>query len=157
MRFWQIFVCVVFCCSTSFVEAKDLQLFNTAVLGSSTQDYPQLFYDKKPGDVEPSSIQVDVEKGKYRGAIVYYPHELSIEEARASINKLYKQYERKLLVEDWMGAWRIEEEKFAILLFQEEEHIKVIYNQFVPNEVLFKELTKSLSEHECKNEEGGKE
>ncbi len=159
MRCWLIFVCIIFCCLPSFVEAKNLLLFNTAVLGSSTQDNPQLFYDKKPGDIEPLYIQVDVEKGKYRGAIVCYPLELSFEEARTSINKLYKQYEKESLVKDWMGAWRLEDENFAIMLSKEEEHINVIYNQFVTNDVLFKKLFELLCEQEfeCEKEKAGKE
>jgi hypothetical protein len=116
-----------------------------------------LFYDKKLGDIEPNNIQVDMIEGRYRGAIVDYGKQLSFEEAKESMNKRYKLYENISLARDSFGAWRLENERFSIILVQEEENIQIIYNQFVPNEVLFKELTKFLCDQECKNENAGKD
>ena len=88
---------------------------------------------------------VDVKDGTYCAATVTYPNKLTVEEARRSLNKLYKKYEKSsLVIEGAMGIWRVENKKFAISLTREEDSIKVLYIQFVQKEELFRHLLRSM-------------
>jgi hypothetical protein len=130
-------------CSTA--HAKDLQHFNPEVFGQSTKDSVKLLYAPKPGDIEPVTLMVDVKDGIFHAATVTYPKKLTVEEARQSLNKLYKTYEKISLVrEGEMGVWRVENKKFAIMLTREQGGIKVLYLQFMPKEEVFRHLLRSM-------------
>ena len=136
-------IAVFFLCSTA--HAKDLQHFNPEVFGHSTKNSIKLLYDPKPGDIEPVTVMVDVKDGVYHAATIRYPKKLTVEEARQSINKLYKKYERSSLVKEGeMGVWRVENKRFTIMLAQEECTITVLYIQSMTKEEFSRHVERSI-------------
>jgi hypothetical protein len=116
-------------------EGKELQLFNTAVLGQPVEKNIKLLQDKAPDSIEPVTVMVDIKNGIYIAATIQYPDKLSFEEAREHPNKLYKQYEITNFSEDpLMGLWRNEDMKFAIQLTRVRNVIEIRYIQFTPDE-----------------------
>jgi len=80
-------------------------------------------------------MDVDSKKRVYYGATIRYPMDLTLEEARASINKLYKKYEVENFKDNpSMGLWRNEDKRYAIqlgvYLYGIEQSIQVIYLTF---------------------------
>lgn len=112
----------------SLAEAKDLQHFNPDVFGHSPSKPVKLLFDRKPGDIEPDIVQVDVKDGMFYAGTVTYLDEITFEEAKESLNKIYKKYEMQTFAKDpQMGIWRVTERKFTIMLAKEDEQIQVMY------------------------------
>ncbi|MFX0140093.1 MAG: hypothetical protein ACFFDN_41005 [Candidatus Hodarchaeota archaeon] len=87
-----------------------------------------MLFDRKPGDIEPDIVQVDVKDGMFYAGTVTYLDEITFEEARESLNKIYKKYEMQTFAKDpQMGIWRVTERKFTIMLAKEDEQIQVMY------------------------------
>jgi hypothetical protein len=137
---------------------KDIQLFNTEVLGQSTKDSVKLLVDKKGDEIEPYMISTDIKCGKYYAASVYYPQKASFEEAKASVNKQFKKYENISASQrnENLANWRITDKRFAINIFKE-EGVRVSYIQFQPSKEVFKRMLilqgadeEDFDEEECK-------
>jgi hypothetical protein len=65
-------------------DGKEIQLFNSKVLGQPTNDGVKLLVDKKGDEIEPYMISTDIKCGKYYAASVYYPKKVSFEEAKVA-------------------------------------------------------------------------
>jgi hypothetical protein len=129
----------------SVAEAKDLQHFNPGVFGHSTTESLKLLYDKKPGDIEPIIVQVDVKDGIFYAGTVIYPDKITLEEARASLNQIYKKYENQKYAKDaQIGIWRVAERNFTIMLAEEDDQIQVMYISFQPTKYILRRLEKFL-------------
>jgi len=55
-----------------------------------------------------------------------------------------------------MASWRIEEKKFSVSLWQEDDHIRIMYLQFQPTKEVMKDMmkamvanTEAIEENEC--------
>ncbi len=105
---------------------------------------------------------VDVNDGIYSDAIVQYPKEIKFEDARASLNKLYKNYEKESFKNNpEIGMWRNEDSKYAISLTRDENdgRILVLYLSFRPNDEVFKNILKSMGvnpDEDCISKDDGK-
>ena len=142
-------------------EATELQHFNVNVFGNSIEKPVKFLNAKKKNDIEPLTVLVDVKDGIYYAATIMYPKKLTFEEARASLNKLYKKHEKASFADSpVLGLWRNEKDKFSIQLSQEEEHFNVIYIGFkyfdqeffeqTLEEALIKHCGKQTDEERCK-------
>ena len=123
-------------------DGKEIQLFNTEVLGQSTKDGVKLLVDKKADEIEPYVIKTDIKCGIYYAASVYYPEKVTFEEARASINKQFNKYEN---LSAWKrnenhANWRITDKRFSINIFKEESPLRVSYIQLQPSKEVFKRM-----------------
>ncbi|MEK6581845.1 MAG: hypothetical protein AABZ25_05605 [Nitrospirota bacterium] len=137
-----VFVSLFVCSSAS---AKDIQLFNPDILGQPTSTAIKILQDKKPDDIEPVNVLVDIKDGKYNAASVFYPKKVTFAEARESLNKLYKVIENlSLYKESVMSVWRVEDKKFAISIEQEDDHIRIMFIQFQPTKEVFKSILKTM-------------
>lgn len=134
---------VIFLCSVA--EAKDIQLFNTEVLGKSTANALKLLQDKKADQIEPTGILVNSKESRIIAATVIYPGEITFKDARTALNKIYKQYENEsLLRENEMALWRVEDKKFALDLIKDENQIRILYIQFQPTDEVMNNMLKSM-------------
>ena len=116
--------------SYSLAQAKDIQLFNPDVLGQPTSAVIKLLFDKKADEIEPSTVTTDIKCGQYKATSVFYPKEVTFAQAKNSLNKLYKNFEKqKLNQESIQALWRVEDKRFAIHLVVEEAQIRIIYLQ----------------------------
>jgi hypothetical protein len=124
----QLIIIYLLLLPTSVANAKGIQLFNTNILGSSTNQAIKLMQDSKPGDVEPETIMIGIKEGKYFAATVRYPKDLSIKDAKATLNNLYKKYEHQAFAsDDQTGLWRNDDNKYTVTLTEEGESIQVVY------------------------------
>ncbi len=105
----------------------------------------------RPGQIDPETIMVDVDKGKYIAATVRYPKKLSLAEARRSLNTVYAKYESKTFADDpTMGIWRNEDDQFSIQLTEEEDTLAVIYIKYslLTEEKIRKSFSRALKDIE---------
>jgi hypothetical protein len=130
--------------------AADLRLLNTEALGKSVNESMPLLASASTNAIEPSSVQMDIAEGKFYGAILRYPESVSLEEARASINKIYKGHENpKLVYKEKMGSWRIEDKKFGIQLSKDEDNnVQVIFVKFQPVDKILEKIPKVMQKIE---------
>lgn len=109
----------------------DLQLFHPAILGRPAEEPVRLLMLCDGDAIPPESITVDIEKGRYLAATVRYPSDITLQEARDSLNRLYKKHEKPSFSDcQMMGLWRNEDEEFAIQLTRDQECLRVIYITF---------------------------
>ncbi len=118
------------------VNAQELQHFNPAILGKSVDDNIVLLLPASNNAIKPINILTDINEkdGKFYAATVIYQNKISFEDARISINKLYKKYEEESFAKNpLMGLWRNEDKGFSIQLTinEDENVIQVIYISFV--------------------------
>lgn len=138
---------------------KEIQLFNTEVLGQPTKDSVKLLVDKKGDEIEPYMVSTDIKCGKYYAASVYYPKKVSFEEAKASVNKQFKKYENISASQrnENLANWRITDKQFAINIIKEDGILRISYIQFQPSKEVFKRMLilqgadeEDFKEEECK-------
>jgi len=151
---------ILFSCPA--VEARDVQLLNPDFFGQSASAPVKLLLDKKADEVEPYMVTADVKCGRYHAASVFYRKRLTFAEVRTSWNKQYGKYESLTLFEESRRAnWRVEDKRFIISLYGEEEGvIRVSYIQFRPTKDVFLGIMKAtgsdidviedLGDAECK-------
>ena len=114
------------------VQAKELRHFNPAIFGKSVDNPIKLLLHGKSNSVEHTGILTDIKGGKFYAATITYPESVSFEEARSSLNKLYKKYEKDSFSENPnMGLWRDEDKKFAIQLTEHENVVRIVYISFM--------------------------
>ncbi len=103
--------------------ANEIQYFNPQIFGNLAGESTLLLSPAKDNSIKPTQIITDInEKGIFYAARLIYPKALSLEEARQSINKLYKQYEVKSFTENpAIGIWRNETGRFTIQLSSTDE------------------------------------
>jgi len=120
-------------------NAKELRHFNVEVLGKNSSDSLHFLAEAKSDAVEPVAIQVDLKKGKYDAATIKYPNSVTLEQARESLNGIYKRYEKaSLVLKDKAGMWRNEDKKFAIQLSKDDEgNVQIIFLRFQPLDAEF--------------------
>jgi hypothetical protein len=117
------------------VRAKDIQLFNPDILGQPTSNEIKLLRNKETDEVEPFTTLLNIRNGVYIAATIMYPSEVTFQEARDSLNRIYKNYEQLPLLRDHeMAVWRIENRKYAVDLIQQEDKIRIMYIQFQSKE-----------------------
>jgi len=114
--------------------SKELRHFNPDVFGKSVDEPVTLLL---PGETKeallPVRVLTDVDtKGIIIGASVYYPYDMTFEQARASLNKLYGRYAVENFKDNlYMGLWRNEDKGYAIqmVIYLEgiEQYIHIIY------------------------------
>jgi len=109
------------CCA---VAEADIQLFNSDVLGQSTTQVVKLLQDKKGNETEPITTMVDIKNGVYFAATITYPKEVIFQEARESLNRIYKTHENQSLFRGQvMAVWRVEDKKYAISLIKDNNRL----------------------------------
>jgi hypothetical protein len=115
--------------------ANDIQLFNSSVLGASTNQPVLLLQSSDQNYCEPISVSVDTENGFYNAATVVYGREVTIQKVKAALNRNYNKFESEITLENnEYGLWRNTDEKFAIQLTTDEQgDILVIYVSFRNN------------------------
>ena len=88
--------------------------------------------DSDDGDpVYPAQVLTDLVKGEVVGLTVVYDKSVSTEEIRAAVNRLYGKRTPSFHT-DSMSTWRIEEEQFAISIFDGTDGAKELtYLKFV--------------------------
>jgi hypothetical protein len=115
------------------VIADEIQHFNTGIFGKSADKCILILVPAKGDAIKPSQVITDInEKGIFYAARLIYPENVTLEDARKSINNLYKKYEVKSSADDpRMGLWRNEDGRFAIQLSTTDEcdskAVQVIY------------------------------
>src|SRR6266704_1666587 len=113
------------------LNAQEIKLVDPGLFGRSTDEAVKLFVAADPKAIEPQTIQVDLENGKYSGVMVHYGRNVTLEQARESLNEKYKKYQQPSFAENKeMGLWRVTDRKFAIQLTKTEEGIRIIYRLF---------------------------
>lgn len=113
------------------INAQEIKLVDPGVLGRSAGEAIKLFVATDPKAIEPQTILVDLENGMYSGVIAHYGRNVTLEQARTSLNEKHKTYEQLSFAENKeMGLWRITDRKFAIQLTKTEEGIRIIYLPF---------------------------
>jgi len=142
---------------TRSAESKTsrLRLFNTDIFGISSANAVVLLRPSQKGQIDPETVMVDINKGKYFAATVSYPKTISLEEARKSLNTKYAPHEKKSFANDpTMGLWRNEADQFSIQLSEDEDHIVVIYIKFsmVTDEIVFKAISRAMRESAKEND-----
>ena len=88
--------------------------------------------DSDDGDsVYPAQVLTDLVKGEVVGLTAVYDKSVSTEEIRAAVNRLYGKRPPSFH-SDSMSTWRIEEEQFAISIFDGTDGAKELtYLKFV--------------------------
>jgi hypothetical protein len=80
------------------------------------------------GSLQPTTVQLDVKNGLYYGAILRYPAEVTLDQARQSLNTMYAKWQKPNFADDQtMGLWRNTEKGFSIQLTREKDAVVVIY------------------------------
>jgi hypothetical protein len=106
--------------------AGDLKHFNPEIFGKDVCTPVQVLLDG--GSLQPTTVQLDVKNGLYYGAILRYPAEMTLDQARQSLNKLYAKWQKPNFADDQtMGLWRNTEKGFSIQLTREKDAVVVIY------------------------------
>jgi hypothetical protein len=140
-------------------ESSDinLQLLDPNIFGKSTKEAVVLLQKKPEGAISPETVMVDINKDRYFAATVNYPKTLTLDQARAVLNKAYKKWERTGYAEHGMGIWRNEDDKFSIQLSEDEHNIVVIYIKFsmVTDEILEKSFKKLFVDPATRDAAGG--
>jgi len=117
--------------SVPCLYAQEIRLFDPGVLGQPVDHAVKILLPADAKAIEPKAIQLDVQSGKYSGAIARYGRSISLEEARESLNRKYKKFEQPSFSDNkQMGLWRVTDAKFAIQLNQDEEGTSVLYLPF---------------------------
>ncbi len=81
--------------TVAYADAQDLQHFNIAVLNQSPQNNIALLLPGTAKAIKPIQVLTDInDDGYIYAATVTYPAKITLEQARQSINSLYKQYEK---------------------------------------------------------------
>jgi len=118
------------------------------VFGKSTKEAVVLLMPIEPAQVEPETVMVDVDKGRYFAATVRYPKTTSFEEVRNDLNNIYGKWEKETFANDpEMGIWRNEDDQFAIQLSEDDENLVVIYIKFsmLTEERFWKAFSRAMS------------
>ena len=69
--------------------------------------------------------------------VVHYGRNVTLEQARESLNEKYKKYQQPSFAENKeMGLWRVTDRKFAIQLPKTDEEVRIIYLPFSKDEAL---------------------
>jgi hypothetical protein len=128
------------------VLADEIQHFNPKIFGKSADNCTFVLSPSSDNAIKPSQIITDInEKGIFYAARLIYPKTVALDEARKSINKLYKIYEVKTFADNpGLGIWRNEDGRFTIQLSTADECnsklVQVIYiwldRQELPNHSL---------------------
>ncbi len=129
----------------SAAQARDIQMFNPDVFGQPTSTAIKPLIDKKSDEIEPYMVTIDIKCGKYYAASIFYRGKIAFADIRTSLNSMYNKYEDiALLKEPVQAIWRVEDKRFAISLFQEDEGIfRVMFIQFLPNKEMLKAMMKA--------------
>ncbi len=128
-----IFVILTLLLNATCVNAQDLQHFNSSVLKQSLQNNIALLLPATAKAIKPIQVLTDInDDGYIYAATVTYPAKITLEQARQSINKLYKKYEKVSFAKNpLMGLWVIKDKGFGIQLSEQEDCgdkvIRVIY------------------------------
>ena len=98
--------------------ANEIQHFNPGIFGKTADSSTILLLPAGRNAIKPIQVMTDInEKGIFYAARLVYPGTVAIEEARKSLNKIYKEYEVKAFVDDpGMGIWRNEDGRFTVQL-----------------------------------------
>ncbi len=143
MRIICVLIASIF--ASSVAQAKGIQLFNPDVFGQPTSTATKILQDKKPNDIEPVNVLVDIREGKYVASSLFYSKKVTFDEARESLKKQYKTYENLSLYKPLvMSVWRVTDKKFAVSLVQEDDHVRIMFLQFQPKEEIFKSMLKTM-------------
>jgi hypothetical protein len=114
-------------CANFILSAAELKHFDPSIFGRRASESIKLLIDDS-GEIYPSLIQVDLKKGKYYAATVTYSTDMTLDEARRSLNKLYSRWQKpNFAKEPTMGLWRNEEQGFSIQLTREKDEVVVRY------------------------------
>ena len=136
---------------SSSQKTSRLRLFNTAIFGKSTADPVVLLKPAIPGQLDPETVIVDIDKGKYFAATVRYPKNISFADARRSLNTIHAKHEMKDFADDpTMGLWRNEDDKLTIQLTEDEDYLVVLYVKFslLTKEKFIKSLGRAMRDLE---------
>lgn len=114
--------------------SKELRHFNPDIFGKAVDEQVMLLLpDESKEALMPITVLTDVDKkGIYVAATVHYPYEISFDQARESLNKLYGKYAVDGFKDNpHMAIWRNEDKGYSIQMvvhFQAiEQVIQVIY------------------------------
>jgi len=98
--------------------SKELRHFNPDIFGKSVDEKVTLLLPSENKEaIMPIEILTDVDTKKdiYVVAVVHYPYDLTFEEARLSLNKLYKKYEVEFFKNNSStGVWRNTDKGYSI-------------------------------------------
>ncbi len=114
-------------------ESK-VQLFNEAVLGSSSTDAKPVLLMCPNAEWSPRQVVLDYKDGVCYGAMVLYDRSQSFELIRSAINSRFGKHEQPFFADDpTMGIWRMDDAGFSIQLSDDDadDSYVVIYVQFV--------------------------
>jgi hypothetical protein len=112
-------------------ENSGLRLFNTDVFGKKANEPVLLLRNAEKSQIDPETVMVDLEKGVYYAATVRCPKSISFADARKSLNKVYRKYEKESFANDpTMGLWRNNKDHLSIQLTEDDDCIQVIYINF---------------------------
>lgn len=112
-------------------ETSRLRLFNTTIFGKTAAEPVVLLKPARPGELDPATVMVDIEDGKYFAATLRYRKEVTFADARRSLNTVYAKHEKKDFANfPSMGLWRNERDGFSIQLSEDEDSLVVIYIKF---------------------------
>jgi len=113
---------------------SSVQLFNEAVLGSSSTDAIPVLLTCPNAEWSPRQVVLDYKDGACYGAMVHYDRSRSFEAIRSAINLRFGKHEQPSFADDpTMGIWRMDDAGFSIQLSddEEEDSYMAIYVQFV--------------------------
>jgi len=133
----------------SLAEAS-VQLFNEAVLGSSSTDAIPMLLSTANANWSPKQVVLDYKDDACYGAMIHYERSHSFELLRSAINSRFGKHEQPTFADyPTMGIWRMEDTGFAIQLSDDddEDSFMAIYILFVDPETMATKL-EELSEIE---------
>jgi hypothetical protein len=146
---FHVLVPVVFCEEPAAAGDKptQLRLLDTSIFGKRTTDPILLLEPPRPGSLDPETVMVDIEKGRYFAATVRYPTEITLEAGRKALNSVYGKWEKSSFADDpTMGIWRNEDDKFSIQMTHDGVNLVIIYIKFemVSKDMLMRGLSRGL-------------
>ena len=114
---------------------RQVQLFDTAVLGRSVADGPALLLPKSQGQTEPATVHVDIACGRYYSALVGYWPFVSFDEVKESLDREFEGYEKRV-IDDSRAIWFVadREPRFNVVLSKDQDSgaCKVLYHSEAP-------------------------
>ena len=120
---------------TPSAQAAGVQLPNVAIFGRPTSEPIQLLREKERGDAEPMVVWTDIRCGRYSGMTAHYRPEVSEAAVKTAISKLYGDQKAGANGKP-VGWWRIESQRFSIMVGVEREgfnkgSVHAIFNRFL--------------------------
>jgi hypothetical protein len=144
-----VFAMGLTCCGTRVQEPDGrVVLPNIKLPGCDSPRCSLIWPDKSsaPNPAYPKHVSVDLENGSIRAVMAIYDQSVTIEEIKGAVDQRYGKW--ALPTSDphsHMRLWRVEPEKFAISLFDDDDGTKsLFYFAFRPNAQVYQDMMNAM-------------